>query len=74
MTQWVEIIFDGHSLYLFVNKTYAAKLSIQEMPKLGVREHEIVKINKKGDFRKILHPFCDFTLKSVPRIHDPCIS
>ena len=26
MTQWVEIIFDGHSLYLFVNKTYTAKL------------------------------------------------
>lgn len=43
MTQWIEIIFDGHSLYLFVNKTYTAKLyksTVNLMAKLGVREKQ----------------------------------
>ena len=41
MTQWIEIIFDRHSLFLFVSKTYTVKLQlgkellpIQKMPKL----------------------------------------
>ena len=32
------------------------------------------KLAKKGDFGNILDPFQGFTLKTVLRIHDPCIS
>ena len=40
------------------------------MPKLGISE---LKISKKGDFRKLLDQFWDFTLKRVPEIRDPHI-
>ena len=45
-------------------------LPIQKMPKLGIKEHEIVKISKKGDFRNFFDQFFGFTLKRVPRIGD----
>jgi hypothetical protein len=35
-------------------------LPIYEMPKLGINEHEIVKISKKGDFRKYFGPILGF--------------
>ena len=44
------------------------------MPKLGISEHEIVKISKKGDFRNIFDKFLGFTLKRVPKIGDSHIS
>jgi hypothetical protein len=40
------------------------------MPKLGIKEHEIVKISKKGDFRNYFGHFLGFTLKKVPKIGD----
>ena len=40
------------------------------MPKLGIKEHEIVKISKKGDFRKFFGQFLGFTQKRVPKIGD----
>ncbi len=40
------------------------------MPKLVIKEHEIVKISKKGDFRIFFDQFLDFTLKRVPKIGD----
>ena len=40
------------------------------MPKLGIKEHEIVKISKKGDFRNFFGQFLGFTLKRVPKIGD----
>ena len=43
------------------------------MPKLGVSEHEIVKIRKKGDFGNFLDQFWDLILKRVPKIFDPRI-
>ena len=38
------------------------------MPKLGIKEHKIVKISKKGNFRNFLDQFWDFILKSDPKI------
>ena len=39
------------------------------MLKLGISEHEIEKISKKGDFRNFMDQFLDFTLKINC---DPC--
>lgn len=42
-------------------------LQIKKMTKLGVSEHEIVEIGKKGDFRFIFFDqFCDLTLSLSP--------
>ena len=40
------------------------------MSKLGIKEHEIVKNSKKGDFRIFFDQFLGFTLKRVPKIDD----
>ena len=37
------------------------------MPKLGIKEHEIVKISKKEDFRNFFDRFWSFTLKRAPK-------
>ena len=43
------------------------------MPKLGVSEHEIVKISKKRGLKNFFDQFWGFTLKRVPEIWDPLI-
>ena len=43
-------------------------LPIYEMPKLGINEHEIAIISRKGDFRNLLDSFWDFALKSAHKI------
>ena len=40
------------------------------MPKLGISEHEIVRISKKGDFRNFLDQFWDFIQKRAPKINN----
>ena len=43
------------------------------MPKLGISEHDIVKISKRGDFRIFFDLFWDFELKRVHKICYPRI-
>ena len=40
------------------------------MPKLGIKEHEIVKISKKRGLSKFFAQFLGLTLKRVPKIGD----
>ena len=42
-------------------------LPIKKMSKLGVSEHEILKISKKGDFRKSFDQFLVSYIKKSPR-------
>ena len=43
------------------------------MPKLGISEHKIRKLAKKGTLEFFLDQFWDSTLKRVPKTHNPHI-
>ena len=49
---------------------YTINLLLDTLPKLGMKEHQIVKISKKRDFRHFFDQFLGFTLKSFPKIDD----
>ena len=59
----VKGFFTDHQPFYTINLRLDKELlPIKKMTKLGVSEHEIVKIGKKrGDFRNILDQFWDLT-------------
>ena len=67
----VKELFTDYQPFYTINQLEL--LPIYKMPKLGVSEHEIVKINKKGDFRIYFDQFWGFTLERFPKIRDPLI-
>ena len=67
-----ELFRDYQPFYTIILPLDKELLTIKKMSKLGV-EHEILKISKKGDFRKFFDQFWDLTLKRVPKICDPHI-
>ena len=54
-----ELFMDYQPIYTINLLLDKELLPIKKMPKLGVSEHEIVKISKKGDFRNFLDQFWD---------------